>query len=111
MTLTMDQLAEAIRDTFVPLIIGHNQPCMSGDMRDRLHAHQRRRYKDACDTAARAVLAAIEAQGYAVVPKDPTKEMVDAGSAAIQSNGFVETATELGYAVMLQSAPKIGDDR
>lgn len=40
---------------FVPLIVGHNQPCMSGDMRDRLHPHQRRRFDDACKTLATAI--------------------------------------------------------
>jgi hypothetical protein len=40
---------------FVPLIVGHNQPCMSGDMRDRLHPHQRRRFDDVCKTLATAI--------------------------------------------------------
>lgn len=42
---------------FIPLIIGHNQPCMSGDMRDRLHPHQRRRFDDVCKTLADAIRA------------------------------------------------------
>lgn len=31
-----DGVVIPLATAFVPLIIGHNQPCMSGDMRDRL---------------------------------------------------------------------------
>ncbi len=47
---------------FVPLIIGHNQPCMSGDMRDRLSPHKRRQFDDAARDLANAIAALDPAQ-------------------------------------------------
>lgn len=40
---------------FVPLITGDNQPCMSGDMRDRLHPAKRRMFDDATRSLALAI--------------------------------------------------------
>ena len=59
---------------------------------------------------ARALLTTIEKAGYKVVPVEPTSEMIEAGTAAIQSSGFVDSATALGWSAMLASAPNIGDE-
>lgn len=40
---------------FVPVVTGDNQPCMSGDMRDRLHSHKRRAFDDAMRTLSTAI--------------------------------------------------------
>lgn len=40
---------------FAGLISGNNQPCMSGDMRDRINPHTRRRFDDATQTLATAI--------------------------------------------------------
>jgi len=40
---------------FVPLIIGHNQPDMSGDSRNRLIPHKRRMFDDATRDLAAAI--------------------------------------------------------
>lgn len=45
---------------FASLVSGNNMPCMSGDPRDRLHAHERRRYDD----VIRHVCDAIERGDY-----------------------------------------------
>jgi hypothetical protein len=42
---------------FAALVSGNNQPHMSGDPRARLLPHVRRRFDDACETAAEAILA------------------------------------------------------
>lgn len=42
-------------NAFVPLLIGHNQPCMSGDARDRLRTHTRRNFDNAVYSLAFAI--------------------------------------------------------
>lgn len=49
---------------FVPLILGHNQPCMSGDMRDRLHPSKRRQFDDAAKALAAAIRALKEGRDH-----------------------------------------------
>lgn len=52
-----DGVVIPLATAFVPLIIGHNQPCMSGDMRDRLTPHKRRQFDDAVRDFATAIRA------------------------------------------------------
>lgn len=40
---------------FAPLVSRNNQPCMSGDPRDRLHSHVRRVFDDATASLAAAI--------------------------------------------------------
>lgn len=40
---------------FAPLVSGNNMPCMSGDGRDRMHAHKRRQFDDASRELATAI--------------------------------------------------------
>ena len=40
---------------FAPLVSRNNQPCMSGDPRDRLHSHTRRDFDDATSALAAAI--------------------------------------------------------
>lgn len=42
---------------FAPMVSGNNQPCMSGDPRDRLHSHIRRQFDDATRALADAIRA------------------------------------------------------
>ena len=42
-------------NVFAGLVSGNNQPCMSGDMRDRMHPPVRRRFDDATRTLAQAI--------------------------------------------------------
>ena len=57
--------------------------------------------KDYWTEAAKQVIAAIEASGYAVVPKEPTEEMV---KAAIVNDCDAPINT---YLAMLSAAPKV----
>lgn len=45
---------------FAPLVSGNNMPCMSGDPRDRLFPHLRRRFDDATRALAAAIRKAKE---------------------------------------------------
>lgn len=53
----------------------------------------------------RAILAALDAAGYQIVPKEPTVEMQ---AAAIRPHGDVAFYDEI-YRAMLAAAPKIGN--
>lgn len=52
---------------------------------------------------AAAALAAIEAAGYAVVPKEPTREMLS----ALYDIGSYDILASDAYAAMLAAAPKV----
>ena len=66
------------------------------------------------DDLAKAALAAIEEQGYVVVPKEPTGEMKEAGSLQEIGMGPKPVFTSppgcsLIYKAMLSAAPEISD--
>lgn len=56
---------------------------------------------------ARAALAAIEAQGWCVVPKEPTSEMLDAAYARDTADGRWPVTPDSVYAAMLEARPKV----
>jgi hypothetical protein len=56
---------------------------------------------------ARAVLAALEAAGMVVVPREPTEEMLAAGAVA-EGDGNLETQAMNLWAAMLAASPKKG---
>jgi hypothetical protein len=51
-----DEIARTIGYHLAAQVSGNNQPHMSGDPRNRLPAHRRRQFDDACLNAADAVL-------------------------------------------------------
>ena len=56
----------------------------------------------------RAVLVAIEASGYAVVPKEPTEEMMSKARNSIYDFGLTSSdRVKRIYAAMLSAAPKV----
>jgi hypothetical protein len=57
--------------------------------------------------AAHATLSAINAAGYAVVPKEPTDPMWFAGHAALETHGESARASCWAYVAMLAAAPKV----
>lgn len=59
--------------------------------------------KDYWTEAAKQVIAAIEASGYAVVPKEPTMEMLS----ALYDIGSYDILASDAYAAMLADAPKV----
>lgn len=68
----VEKLAAVIGYHFAALVSRNNQPCMSGDPRDRLLPHHRRQFDSACQEAARAVIEGMQ---------EPTPRMIDAGVA------------------------------
>jgi hypothetical protein len=44
--------------------------------------------------AAREVVGRLKLEGYAIVPKEPTEEMIDAGEMAVADNIIEDTALE-----------------
>lgn len=91
MTLSLDQLAEAIHTarSGIPWEVTSQQDLAFRD--------------------AHAVLTAIEQAGYVVVPREATEQMIAAGLET--NNRFGKRAMGGIWSAMLQSAPKIGDDR
>lgn len=77
MSELVEIVAREIGHTFASLVSGNNQPVMSGDPRDRLQPHIRRRFDDACNEATLAALRAIEGAGYKVVGREATEEMLE----------------------------------
>lgn len=71
----VDRLAETIGRYLASEVSGNNQPCMSGDPRDRLHPHRRRHFDSACREAAEASIQALSAAGIALVPREATEGM------------------------------------
>lgn len=63
--------------------------------------------RDAWTSSARAALAAIEAQGYRVVPVEPTEEMAEKARNAIYDSAPSKIRARSVYAAMLSAAPKI----
>lgn len=59
--------------------------------------------KDYWTEAAKQVIAAIEASGYAVVPKEPTTEMLS----ALYDIGSYDILASDAYAAMLSARPKV----
>jgi hypothetical protein len=89
---------------------------MNDDLKQRLAAFldDWRPYKDITGEQALAIiLDAIDAHGYAIVPKEPTDAMMDAGeaqdrAAAPWSGYSTEYARcEDHYTAMLAAAPKV----
>lgn len=64
---------------------------------------------------ARAALSAIEANGYRVVPVEPTQEMIEAGlegEVVRDSSGTSwRSPTAYVYSAMLSAAPRIGGEK
>lgn len=60
-------------------------------------------YVNSYKLEALAVFAAIEASGYAVVPKEATEEMIKALNEYAECAGYIPD----GYVAMLAAAPKI----
>lgn len=54
-----DKIASTIGYYLASVVSGNNQPCMSGDPRDRIQPARRRHFDQACHAAAEAVLAAL----------------------------------------------------
>lgn len=67
---------------------------------------------DAAFERADDILAALSAAGYAVVPKEPTEAMANAGDHAMYlwegdgDEGLHQTAAKFMWAAMLAAAPK-----
>ena len=61
------------------------------------------------EDAARAALAAIEASGHAIVPVEPTEDMVgEGGLARLRHDGHPRDAPVVAiYAAMLAARPKV----
>ena len=76
--------------------------CGGGKPFDELH-HQ---VKAQCIREMNAALKALSDAGYAVVPKEPTEEMIEAGGhSPKQDSGYDDAETV--YAAMLKSAPEV----
>lgn len=58
--MTREQIADLIGKRLVTHISGNNQPDMSGDNRNRLPPHRRRRYDEACLELADQIIAALK---------------------------------------------------
>ena len=59
---------------------------------------------------ARAALSAIEANGYRVVPVEPTQEMAETARNAIYDSAPSKIRAKRVYAAMLSAAPKITEE-
>ena len=106
MSELVEIVAREIGHTFASLVSGNNQPVMSGDPRDRLQPHIRRRFDDACNEATLAALRAIEGAGYKVVGREATEEMVNAIDYAILT-GAIDDDQRIWQAAF-DAAPTVG---
>jgi hypothetical protein len=80
----------------------NRMPHMSGNPLNRLGVMERRRLDD----ATHAALAAIRAAGWAVVPVEPTREMLDAAERAYPDDGLgFEDMCRAEWAAMIAAAP------
>ena len=106
MSELVEIVAREIGHTFASLVSGNNQPVMSGDPRDRLQPHIRRRFDDACNEATLATLRAIEGAGYKVVGREATGEM----TAAMLENVVDQMGVEPSYLwqAAFDAAPTVG---
>jgi len=97
MTLSIHMLAEAIS--------GGAMECGIGTI-----------FRDDAQEIARAVLSAIDAAGWAVVPRQATEDMVAAWIStdwpeqeSMSQNRWNAESAQADWSAMIQSAPKIGD--
>jgi hypothetical protein len=66
-------------NVFAPLISGNNQPCMSGDGRDRMHSHVRRQFDSATRALADAVRSRISNGDVGSVVAEAARQAFDIG--------------------------------
>lgn len=68
-----EAVANVVGYHMAAVVSGNNQPCMSGDPRDRIGPGKRRWFDDACRGAADAAIAALRESGWCpAVREEPT---------------------------------------
>lgn len=90
----VEAVAKAIQDTTCRVISEDSLGVVATSLPD-----------DECVNAARAALSAIEANGYRVVPVEPTQEMLSDGASWEDSCSKVVVGDV--YRAMLSAAPKL----
>lgn len=94
------ELIEFMERTLAVYFSWNRQPCMSGDMRDRLSPLRRRELSD----AVLALLGEFDSAGFVVVPANPTPAMIAAMEEAYMPFGEMIAA----YDAMVAAAWKEG---